>query len=71
MGDVGSELPLEGSVVDPGLGEFKYIPKDQWEESEYGCYYFVVDVTQSEPWSARKSNSFSYFLLYLRRRSTR
>ena len=52
IGDVGSELPLEGSVVDPGLGEFKYIPKDQWEESEYGCYYFVVDVTQSEPWSA-------------------
>lgn len=52
IGDVGSELPLEGSVVDPGLGGFKYIPKDQWEESEFGCYYFTVDVTQSEPWSA-------------------
>lgn len=51
MGDVGSELPLEGSVVDPGLGGFKYIPKDQWEETDFGCYYFVVDVTQSEPWS--------------------
>ena len=51
MGDVGSELPLEGSVIDPGLGGFKYIPKDQWEETDFGCYYFVVDVTQSEPWS--------------------
>ncbi|MCP2507663.1 MAG: hypothetical protein NLN64_05165 [Candidatus Thalassarchaeaceae archaeon] len=51
MGDVGAELPLEGSIVEPGLGGFKYIPKDQWEETDFGCYYFVVTVTQSEPWS--------------------
>ena len=51
IGTVGAELPLEGSVIEPGLGGFKYIPKDNWEETDYGCYYFVVDVTQSEPWS--------------------
>ncbi len=51
IGTVGAELPLEGSVIDPGLGGFKYIPKDQWEEADFGCYYFTVDVTQSEPWS--------------------
>jgi hypothetical protein len=65
MGDVGSELPLEGSVVDPGLGGFKYIPKDQWEETDFGCYYFVVDVTQSEPWSqANQVISHTSYYIY-------
>ena len=65
MGTVGSELPLEGSVVDPGLGGFKYIPKEQWEETDFGCYYFVVDVTQSEPWSqANQVISHTSYYIY-------
>ena len=51
IGDFGSELPLEGSTNHPDFSEIKYVPKDQWEESEHGCYYFVVEVTQNSAWT--------------------
>jgi len=51
ISDIGSELPLQGSVQEPQFGEFKYIPKDGWGESDYGCYYFTIEVTQVEPYN--------------------
>ena len=50
VGDDGSELPLPGSVDSFELNS-KYIPIEDWGVSDYGCYHFTVEVTQSSPWS--------------------
>ena len=49
-GEFGSILPLDGSVDDFSLN-MAYIPRDDWGVNDYGCYKFVVDVTQVSPWS--------------------
>ena len=50
VGDDGSELPMPGSVDSFELNS-KYIPIEDWGVSDYGCYHFTVEVTQSSPWS--------------------
>ena len=41
VGDFGSELPLDGSIEDTTIG-MKYIPVDEMEINDYGCYIFEV-----------------------------
>ncbi|MFQ3322042.1 MAG: hypothetical protein ACI9O1_001147 [Candidatus Thalassarchaeaceae archaeon] len=64
VGDYGSELPLEGSINHPDFGEFKYIPKDQWGETDHGCYYFVVEVTQDNAWTNEQIISHTSYYNY-------
>jgi hypothetical protein len=65
IGDYGSELPLQGSTEEPNFGGFKYVPKDQWEESRYGCYYFVVEVTQDNTWTNEEIVSHTSYYNYI------
>ena len=41
VGDFGSELILDGSLEDFAINMY-YIPRDDWQESDYGCYEFTV-----------------------------
>ena len=50
VGSEGSQLPLAGSVQNAALNTL-YIPKEDWQENDYGCYHFIVEVTQISPWS--------------------
>ena len=50
VGDEGSELPMPGSVDSFELNT-KYIPIEDWTVSDYGCYHFTVETTQTSPWS--------------------
>ena len=50
VGDEGSELPMPGSVDSFELNT-KYIPIEDWAVSDYGCYHFTVETTQTSPWS--------------------
>ena len=50
VGDFGSQIALEGSVSDVMLNA-KYIPIADWDENDYGCYSFEVQVSQREPWA--------------------
>jgi len=49
VGDYGSELALPGSVEDSNVG-MEYIPIDDMEINDYGCYIFEVVTTQDEAW---------------------
>jgi len=51
VGDYGSELALPGSVEDSNVG-MEYIPIDDMEINDYGCYIFEVVTTQDEVWSS-------------------
>ncbi len=52
VGDYGSDLPMDGSLSAPEF-ERMYIPTDDFQSAgEYGCYSFVVEVSQSAPWTA-------------------
>ena len=52
VGDFGSDLPLDGSLSAPEFDRM-YIPTDDFQSAgEYGCYSFVVEVSQSAPWTA-------------------
>jgi hypothetical protein len=52
VGDFGSDLPLDGSLSAPEFDRM-YIPTDDFQSvGEYGCYSFVVEVSQSAPWTA-------------------
>jgi len=63
VGDFGSELVLDGSVEDIAINMY-YIPRDDWQESDYGCYEFTVTVTQSPPWGDRTAHvSTTYYEL--------
>lgn len=55
---------MEGSINHPDFGEFKYIPKDQWGETDYGCYYFVVEVTQDNAWTNEEIISHTSYYNY-------
>jgi len=50
IGEDGSELALPGSVESFELNT-KYVPIDDWAVSDYGCYHFTVEATQTSPWS--------------------
>ena len=50
VGDFGSEIVLDGSVEDIAIN-MQFIPRDDWEESDFGCYEFTVSATQLIPWS--------------------
>ena len=46
-GEVGSQFAMEGSVFDATFG--KYVPRDEFDSAgDYGCYSFIVTVTQGE-----------------------
>ncbi|DAC62114.1 MAG TPA: hypothetical protein HA357_04430, partial [Candidatus Thalassarchaeaceae archaeon] len=60
VGDYGSELALPGSVEDQGVG-MEYIPVDDMEINDYGCYIFEVTTTQDEFWSSISYSSSSYY----------
>tara|TARA_B100000929_G_scaffold133776_1_gene105983 strand:+ start:80 stop:1255 length:1176 start_codon:yes stop_codon:yes gene_type:complete len=52
VGDFGSDLPMDGSLSAPEF-ERMYIPTDDFQSAgEYGCYSFVVEVSQAAPWTA-------------------
>ena len=50
VGEDGSELPLPGSVDSFELNT-KYIPIEDWAVSDFGCYHFTIEVSQTSPWS--------------------
>ena len=63
VGDFGSELILDGSLEDFAINMY-YIPREDWQESDYGCYEFTVSVTQSPPWGDRTAHvSTTYYEL--------
>lgn len=60
VGDFGSELPLDGSVEDAVIG--MYIPIDDMEINDYGCYVFEVMTSQDSTWSMGESQtSLTYY----------
>ena len=61
VGEDGSELPLPGSVESFELNT-KYVPIDDWAVNDYGCYHFIVEVTQTSPWS--DGSTFSHTSYY-------
>jgi hypothetical protein len=63
VGDEGSELPMPGSVDSFELNT-KYIPIEDWEAREYGCYHFTVEVTQMSPWSDGSVISYTSYYEY-------
>ena len=50
VGEDGSELPLPGSVESFELNT-KYVPIEDWAVSDFGCYHFIIEVSQTSPWS--------------------
>ena len=61
VGDFGSELILDGSIEDPVIG-MQYIPIDEMEISDYGCYIFEVITSQEDPWSiSNAQTSLTYY----------
>ncbi len=63
VGEDGSELPLPGSVESFELNT-KYVPIEDWSVSDYGCYHFTVEVTQTSPWSDGTTVSHTSFYEY-------
>jgi hypothetical protein len=63
VGIDGSQLALTGSADDNSLG-MSVIPKSDWEESDFGCYTFTVEVISSDEWSDEVDPviSSSYYL---------
>jgi hypothetical protein len=63
VGDFGSEIVLDGSVEDFAIN-MHFIPRDDWEESDFGCYEFTVSATQGPPWGDRTAHvSTTYYEL--------
>ena len=61
VGDYGSELPLDGSVEDVSIG-MQYIPIDEMQINDYGCYIFEVMTSQQDPWQSSDSlTSLTYY----------
>ncbi len=62
VGDWGSQLQLQGSVVQE---EISLILKDDWESSDYGCYTLTVSITQDSFWGTETvtgSSEYTYSL---------
>ena len=63
VGDFGSEIVLDGSVEDIAIN-MEFIPREDWEESDFGCYEFTVSATQGPPWGDRTAHvSTTYYEL--------
>ena len=63
VGDFGSEIVLDGSVEDIAIN-MQFIPRDDWEESDFGCYEFTVSSTQGPPWGDQTAHvSTTYYEL--------
>ena len=63
VGDFGSEIVLDGSVEDLAIN-MQFIPRDDWEESDFGCYEFTVSATQGPPWGDQTAHvSTTYYEL--------
>jgi Ca2+/Na+ antiporter len=61
IGDFGSELPLDGSVEDVTIGMY-YIPTDEMNINDYGCYVYEVITSQDSTWSTAESQtSLTYY----------
>ena len=61
VGDFRSELPLDGSIEDTTIG-MNYIPVDEMEINDYGCYIFEVINSQDNPWKNTDSlTSLTYY----------
>ena len=63
VGDFGSQITLEGSVSDVMLNA-KYIPIADWDENDYGCYSFEVQVSQREPWTPANNPTIMHTSYY-------
>ena len=62
VGDWGSQLQLQGSVVQE---EISLILKDDWDSSDYGCYTLTVSITQDSFWGTETvtaSSDYTYSL---------
>ena len=63
VGDFGSAIVLDGSVEDIAIN-MQFIPREDWEESDFGCYEFTVSATQGPPWGDRTAHvSTTYYEL--------
>ena len=60
VGDFGSEIILDGSVEDIAIN-MQFIPRDDWQESDFGCYEFTVSATQGPPWGDRTAHVSTTF----------
>ena len=63
VGEDGSELPLPGSVDSFELNA-KYVPIEDWAVSDYGCYHFTIEVSQTDPWSDGSTVSHTSYYEY-------
>jgi len=63
VGDFGSELPLDGSVEDVVIG-MQYIPVDEMEINDYGCYVFEVITSQEDLWMTGTNGDTQTSLTY-------
>ena len=58
-GDYGSEFAMGGSVFDANFG--KFVPKDEFDSAgDYGCYSFVITVTQEGSNSLSDTSYYEY-----------
>ena len=58
VGDWGSQLQLEGSEEQEGVS---IILKDDWQNSDYGCYTLTVSITQDSLWGSETVTSSSEY----------
>ena len=58
VGDWGSQLQLQGSVVQE---EISLILKDDWDSSDYGCYTLTVSITQDSFWGTETTTASSEY----------
>jgi len=62
VGDWGSQLQLQGSVVQE---EISLILKDDWDSSDYGCYTLTVSITQDSFWGTETVTASSEYTFSL------
>lgn len=58
VGDWGSQLQLQGSEEQ---NEISIILKDDWQNSDYGCYTLTVSITQDSFWGSETVTSSSEY----------
>jgi len=58
VGDWGSQFQLEGSEEQEGVS---IILKDDWENSDYGCYTLSVSITQDSFWGSEAVTASSEY----------
>lgn len=63
IGASGSSMALGGSEYGADI-QMDIIPKTEWQESDLGCYRFVVEVSQDPPYAGPNPISAESFYLY-------